>query len=141
MQASGCPPSARAYAAAVGLKNSFILVGGSEGHLPWQVMDIKHTLRSSAARAYPPHQFKNDVHVFSLKFDVVPGHESRLTHNKSDLATGVWSRCSMGGGPPLPLGRAQHSAGSTSACSRTQACNSNIFQPLFQMIPSLCLAA
>jgi hypothetical protein len=36
-QASGCPPSARAYAAAVGLKDSFIVVGGTEGHLPWQV--------------------------------------------------------------------------------------------------------
>ena len=56
-------------------------------------------------------QFKNDVHVFSLKFDVAPGHTARLTHNKSDLAAGVWSRCSVGGGPPYPLGRAQHVAG------------------------------
>lgn len=36
-QATGCPPSARAYAAAVGMKDSFIVVGGTEGHLPWQV--------------------------------------------------------------------------------------------------------
>ncbi len=56
-------------------------------------------------------QFKNDVHVFSLKFNVAPGHTARLTPNKSDLTTGVWSRCCMGGGPPFPLGRAQHAAG------------------------------
>jgi hypothetical protein len=38
LKASGCPPSARAYAAAVGLKDSFVLIGGCEGHLPWQVV-------------------------------------------------------------------------------------------------------
>ncbi len=58
-------------------------------------------------------QFKNDVHVFTLKFDVAPGHTSRLSYSKSDLMTGVWSRCAMGGGPPFPLGRAQHSAGNS----------------------------
>jgi hypothetical protein len=63
------------------------------------------------ARVDASPQFKNDVHVFSLKFDVAPGHTARLTHNKSDLAAGVWSRCSVGGGPPYPLGRAQHVAG------------------------------
>ncbi len=65
------------------------------------------------ARVHPLVQFKNDVHVFALKFDVEPGRTARLSHSTSDLVTGVWSRCSMGGGPPFPLGRAQHSAGNT----------------------------
>ena len=119
VQASGCPPSARAYAAAVGLKDSFVLVGGCEGHLPWQVharIFVMRTPRGRLLTAFA--QFKNDVHVFSLKFDVSPGHTARLTHNKSDLTTGVWSRCAMGGGPPFPFGRAQHCAGDSSSAAK-----------------------